>query len=47
MVNEGTLGRIDTPPLDNADIPDELKLWLTNLVDTLNETIRNIELLLP
>lgn len=40
------LARIDPPPLDDAELSDDLQRWLANLVDTLNQIISDIEPLL-
>jgi len=40
------LPRIDPPPLEDAELSDDLKRWLANLVDTLNQLISDIEPLL-
>lgn len=38
-----TLTRIDPAPINYTDLPEEMKRWLANLVDTLNYNWELIE----
>lgn len=37
------LPRIDNVPIDYIDINEDFKKWLTNLVDTLNTTLDQLD----
>jgi hypothetical protein len=41
------LPRLDPPPLDGLDLPEDFKRWLSNTIDTLNEALTIIEANLP
>ena len=46
-IKPGTLPRIDTPPVDYDKLSNEMERWLTDIADTLNQAMTQIETLLP
>jgi hypothetical protein len=37
------LNRVDTPPIEGVILPEDLKRWMTNLVDEINYNLQLIE----
>ena len=47
LATKPDLTRVDIPPIDYQEFSPEMQLWLSNLVDTLNQMMTDIENSLP
>lgn len=47
MATKPVLTRVNTPPVQYENLSPEMKAWISDLVDTLNQMMQDIEDSLP